>query len=160
MVSRVRHLGLAYRRSAFQGNGRKPETSSDDVFFFANIDFENANVLRLKRPSPSLRRARERLCARVGGRVGGMSSTFARNVFGLTGPAGLASWGVAGVGAYFFFYLPEQRKEQAELERRETAARLMRGKNYVEFVKEHEAKSRKTGWFGSWFGGGKKEGSK
>ena len=56
-----------------------------------------------------------------------MSSAFARNVFGLTGPAGLASWGVAGVGAYFFFYLPEQRREQAELEKRETAARLMRG---------------------------------
>ena len=89
-----------------------------------------------------------------------MSSAFARNVFGLTGPAGLASWGDAGVGAYFFFYLPEQRREQAELEKRETAARLMRGKNYVDFVKEHEGASRKKGWLGSWFGGGKKQGSK
>ena len=64
------------------------------------------------------------------------------------------------MGAYFFFYLPEQRREQAELEKRETAARLMRGKNYVDFVKEHEAASRKKGWLGSWFGGGKKQGSK
>ena len=79
---------------------------------------------------------------------------------GLTGPAGLASWGVAGVGAYFLFYLPEKQKERAEMEKLETAARLMRGKNYVAFVKDHEAKSAKRGWFGSWFGVGKKESSK
>ena len=36
----------------------------------------------------------------------------------------------------------------------EQAARLMRGKQYTEFVKEHETSKAKKGWFGSWFGKG------
>jgi hypothetical protein len=82
-------------------------------------------------------------------------SSFARNAMGLTGPAGLASWGVAGVGAYFFFYLPEKQKEEKELERAETASRLMRGKPYTEFLKTHEAKGVKKVWFAGWFEAGK-----
>ena len=81
-------------------------------------------------------------------------SSFARNALGLTGPTGLASWGVAGVGFFFFFYLPEKEKERAEIEKMEQAARLMRGKQYTEFVKEHETSKAKKGWFGSWFGKG------
>ena len=44
-----------------------------------------------------------------------MASRFINNAIGLSGPAGLASWAVAGVGAYYLFYLPEQRKAQEEL---------------------------------------------
>jgi hypothetical protein len=86
-----------------------------------------------------------------------MSSKFMNNALGLTGPAGLASWCVAGAGAYYFFYLPEEKKRQDEIERAANAARLMRGKEYTEFVAKHEAKSAaKKGWFGGWFGGSKK----
>ena len=88
-----------------------------------------------------------------------MSSAFARNVFGLTGPAGLASWGVAGVGAYFFFYLPEQRREQAELEKRETAAADAR-EELRGFRQETRSGESEEGVARSWFGGGKKQGSK
>ena len=55
---------------------------------------------------------------------------------------------------FFFFYLPEKEKERAEIEKMEQAARLMRGKQYTEFVKEHETSKAKKGWFGSWFGKG------
>ena len=57
---------------------------------------------------------------------------------------GLAAWGVAG-GAAYYFYLPEKEKADAEVLRAANAERLMKQKNYVEFVKEHEAKQSKTG---------------
>ena len=66
-----------------------------------------------------------------------MASRFINNAIGLSGPAGLASWAVAGVGAYYLFYLPEQRKAQEELERAANAERLMKGKQYTEFVAQH-----------------------
>jgi len=87
-----------------------------------------------------------------------MASKFMNNALGLTGPAGLASWCVAGAGAYYFFYLPEEKKRQDEIERAANAARLMRGKEYTEFVAKHEAKSAaEKGWYGGWFGGSKKQ---
>ena len=79
-----------------------------------------------------------------------MASGFINNAIGLSGPAGLASWAVAGVGAYYLFYLPEQRKAQEELERAANAERLMKGKQYTEFVAQHEA--AKTGARKGWFG--------
>lgn len=91
-----------------------------------------------------------------------MASRFINNAIGLSGPAGLASWAVAGVGAYYLFYLPEQRKAQEELERAANAQRLMKGKEYTEFVAQHEAAKAgaKKGWFGGWFGGKKDSGGK
>lgn len=82
---------------------------------------------------------------------------FLNTAFGVSN-GGLAAWGVAGGAAYYFFYLPEKEKADAEVLRAANAERLMKQKNYVEFVKEHEAKQSKTGkggWFGGWFGGKK-----
>ena len=108
-------------------------------------------------PSHSVARARGSGASRSRPLALAMSSKFMNNALGLTGPAGLASWCVAGAGAYYFFYLPEEKKRQDEIERAANAARLMRGKEYTEFVAKHEAKSAaKKGWFGGWFGGSKK----
>lgn len=82
---------------------------------------------------------------------------FLNTAFGVSN-GGLAAWGVAGGAAYYFFYLPEKEKADAEVLRAANAERLMKQKNYVEFVKEHEAKQTKAGkggWFGGWFGGKK-----
>ena len=90
-----------------------------------------------------------------------MASRFINNAIGLSGPAGLASWAVAGVGAYYLFYLPEQRKAQEELERAANAQRLMKGKEYTEFLAQHGGKTgAKKGWFGGLFGGKKDSGGK
>jgi len=82
---------------------------------------------------------------------------FLNTAFGVSN-GGLAAWGIASGAAYYFFYLPEKEKADAEVLRAANAERLMKQKNYVEFVKEHEAKQTKAGkggWFGGWFGGKK-----
>jgi hypothetical protein len=56
-------------------------------------------------------------------------------------------------------YLPEKQRADAEVIRAANAGKLMKQKNYVEFVKDHEVKQGKGGgkggWFGGWFGGKK-----
>tara|TARA_B100000767_G_scaffold158570_1_gene148922 strand:+ start:83 stop:352 length:270 start_codon:yes stop_codon:yes gene_type:complete len=83
---------------------------------------------------------------------------FLNTAFGVSN-GGLAAWGIAGAGAYYFMYLPEKQRADAEVIRAANAGKLMKQKNYVEFVNDHEAKKGKGGgkggWFGGWFGGKK-----
>ena len=64
---------------------------------------------------------------------------FLNTAFGVSN-GGLAAWGIAGAGAYYFMYLPEKQRADAEVIRAANAGKLMKQKNYVEFVKDHEAK--------------------
>ena len=89
-----------------------------------------------------------------------MATKFLNTAFGVSN-GGLAAWVMAGGGAYYFFYLPEQKRQQEEITKAANAARLMKESNYVDFVKNHEAKmagtkdtGAKKGWFGGWFGRG------
>eukprot|EP00879_Flechtneria_rotunda_P005372 GHRR01005661.1.p1 GENE.GHRR01005661.1~~GHRR01005661.1.p1 ORF type:complete len:113 (+),score=41.05 GHRR01005661.1:107-445(+) len=44
--------------------------------------------------------------------------------FGLRGSKNIASWGAAGALAYYFIYLPEQKRAQEVLAQREAAKRF------------------------------------
>lgn len=96
-----------------------------------------------------------------------MATKFLNTALGVSN-GGLAAWAVAGGAAYYFIYLPEQQKQQQEIDRAANAAGLMKGSQYLDFVKKHEAEKSgakegaKKGWLGGWFGrgGGSKEAAK
>ena len=66
---------------------------------------------------------------------------FLNTAFGVSN-GGLAAWGIAGAGAYYFMYLPEKQRADAEVIRAANAGKLMKQKNYVEFVKAGQPSAR------------------
>jgi hypothetical protein len=83
-----------------------------------------------------------------------MATKFLKDTFGTRS---LVPWALAGGGAYFVWYRPEQQKKEEEAARATNAERLMKEAKYVDFVENHIAQATKKkggGWFGGWFGGG------